>query len=480
MKIPKILTNSALYSLTTLLQKGIGFFLLPLYTAFLTPDDYGIVNVVTSVSSFLSVLIMMSLTGAATRFHYRNTDENYRKVLWGTITTIVIISSLGWGAVFFTFHKFLVDPFIGEVEFFPYAVIGLANVIITPLYLLFQSSLQARQEALHYSINTFSNFIVHLGLAVLLIAVFKLGAVGMLLANVITSLLFFIYVLISYIPKIKMGIDKPIAKKALKYSLPLVPHHISLWSAGTLDRLFLNNIKGTAVTGVYSVGQQFGNVVGTIAYSVNQAFVPWFYQMIEKGKEGIKKIEKMGLFAVIGYSLFAFAISLFAPEVLKVMVSEGFRDAWKVIPIISFAFVFHGVYFFYINILFLKDTGWVFTVTLSAMAVDILFNILLIPLWGFYGSAIACFMTYFFRSIFAMVLSLKKNREIRYNYIMMYFIPLLFLALSYINVLVVNLPTGLTLLTKLAFCALLGGLFYWKYKKSINELVYQFRNRKNK
>lgn len=480
MKIPKILTNSALYSLTTLLQKGIGFFLLPLYTAFLTPDDYGIVNVVTSVSSFLSVLIMMSLTGAATRFHYRNTDENYRKVLWGTITTIVIISSLGWGAVFFTFHKFLVDPFIGEVEFFPYAVIGLANVIITPLYLLFQSSLQARQEALHYSINTFSNFIVHLGLAVLLIAVFKLGAVGMLLANVITSLLFFIYVLIFYIPKIKMGIDKPIAKQALKYSLPLVPHHISLWSAGTLDRLFLNNIKGTAVTGVYSVGQQFGNVVGTIAYSVNQAFVPWFYQMIEKGKEGIKKIEKMGLFAIIGYSLFAFAISLFAPEVLRVMVSEGFRDAWKVIPIISFAFVFHGVYFFYINILFLKDTGWVFTVTLSAMAVDILFNILLIPLWGFYGSAIACFMTYFMRSIFAMILSLKKNKEIRYNYFMMYFIPLLFLALSYINVLVVNLPTGLTLLTKLAFCSLLGGLFYWKYKKSINELVYQFRNRKKK
>lgn len=478
MKIPKILTNSALYSLTTLLQKGIGFFLLPLYTAFLTPDDYGIVNVVTSVSSFLSVLIMMSLTGAATRFHYRNTDENYRKVLWGTITTIVIISSLGWGAVFFTFHKFLVDPFIGEVEFYPYAVIGLANVIITPLYLLFQSSLQARQEALHYSINTFSNFIVHLGLAVLLIAVFKLGAVGMLLANVITSLLFFIYVLFSYIPKIKMGIDKPIAKQALKYSLPLVPHHISLWSAGTLDRLFLNNIKGTAVTGVYSVGQQFGNVVGTIAYSVNQAFVPWFYQMIEKGKEGIKKIEKMGLFAIIGYSLFAFAISLFAPEVLRVMVSEGFRDAWKVIPIISFAFVFHGVYFFYINILFLKDTGWVFTVTLSAMAVDILFNILLIPIWGFYGSAIACFMTYFLRSIFAMILSLKKNKEIRYNYVMMYFVPLLFLALSYINVLIVNFPIGLTLLIKVAFCSLLVGLFYWKYQKSINELVYQFRNRK--
>ncbi len=478
MKIPKIITNSAVYSVTTLLQKGIGFFLLPLYTAFLTPEDYGIVNVVTSVSSFLAVLIMMSLTGAATRFHYRNTDENYRKVLWGTITTIVIISSLGWGAVFFTFHKFLVDPFIGEVEFYPYAVIGLANVIITPLYLLFQASLQARQKAFYYSVNTFSNFLVHIGLAIVFIAVLKLGAVGMLLANVVTSLLFFIYVLIAYIPQIKMGIDKTIAKQAFGYSLPLVPHHISIWSAGTIDRLFLNNIKGTSVTGVYSVGQQFGSVVGTIAHSVNQAFVPWFFQMIEKGKTGFRKIEKMGLFAVICYCMIAFAISLFSPEVLRVMVSEGFRDAWQVIPFLCFAFVFHGLYFFFINILFIKDTGWVFTVTMSSMVVDILFNILLIPIWGFYGSAIACFMTYLSRSIFAMILSLRKNKEIRYNYLMMYLTPLLFLALSYVNVILIKLPILYAFLIKVSFCSLLGGVFYLFFKNQIRELVAQLKNRK--
>ena len=92
-KLPKIVSNSAMYSFTTLLQKGASFFLLPLYTAFLTPEDYGIVNVVTSVSSFMAVLIMMALNGAATRFHYKNTEESFRKVLWGTITTIVIISS---------------------------------------------------------------------------------------------------------------------------------------------------------------------------------------------------------------------------------------------------------------------------------------------------------------------------------------------------------------------------------------------------
>ncbi len=469
MKLPKILTNSAVYSFTTLLQKGIGFFLLPLYTAFLTPEDYGIVTVVTSISSFMSVLVMMALNGAATRFHYKNTDENYRKVLWGTITTIVIISSLGWGSVFFTFHRFLVDPFIGEVTFYPYAVIGLANTMITPLYLLFQCNLQARQEAFHYSINTLFNFLVHVGLAIVFIAVLKMGAVGMLLANVTTSLLFFIYVLILFVPKTKIGIDKNVAKESFRYSLPLLPHQISIWSAGTLDRLFLNGIKGKAVTGVYSVGQQFGSVISTIAYSVNQAFVPWFFQMIEKGKEGCRKIERMGLLAVLGYCLVAFAISLFAPEVLKIMVSEGFRDAWKIIPIICFAFVFHGLYFFFINILFIKDTGWVFTVTLSSMGIDILMNILLIPIWGFYGSAIACFMTYFSRSVFALFLSLKKNKEIRYNYVLMYIAPFLFLALSYVNIFLVNMSVVLALLIKMVFYALLVGLFYLNFKSSIIE-----------
>lgn len=478
MRIPKVVKNSALYSVTTLLQKGASFFLLPLYTAFLTPEDYGIVNVVTSVSSFMAVLIMVALNGAATRFHYKNTEEDYRKVLWGTITTIVFINSLGWGAVFYTFHRYLVDPFIGDIEFFPYAAIGLANTIITPIYLLFQSFLQARQEALHYSINTFSNFLVQVGLAIVFIVVLKMGALGMLLANVITALIFFLYVLITYIPKIKIGINKQIAKEAFGYSLPLLPHQISIWSAGTIDRLFLNGYKGKAVTGVYSVGQQFGSVVGTIAFSVNQAFVPWFFQMIERGKEGFRKIEQMGLFAVIGYSLIAFAISLFAPEILHVMVTERFRDAWQIIPILSFAFVFHGVYFFFINILFVKDTGWVFTVTFASMIVDIALNIILVPIWGFWGCATACFMTYFSRSVFALILSRKKNKDIRYNYLAMFTIPIFFLGLSYVAWFLSGVPIIWSLLIKIVFCSLLVLLFYRKYTDNINLLISQLKSRK--
>ena len=467
MQIPKILRNSALYSIVTLLQKCVSFFLLPLCTAFLSPEDYGTVNVVLSVSSFLSVLIMMSLNGAATRFHYKNTDENYRKVLWGTITTLVLINSLGWGIVFFTLHKFLVDPFIGEIDFYPYAVLALVNTVITPLYLLFQACLQARQEAFHYSVNTFLNFCTHIALTILFVVGLKLGAVGILLANVCTALIFFVYVLFAYLPHIKLGINKPITKKAYSYSLPLLPHHISIWSSGTIDKIFLNDIEGKASTGLYSVAQQFGQVVGTIAYSVNQAFVPWFFEMVEKGNDGIKKIQKMGNVMILAYCLIAFAISFFSPEILKIMVSEKFQSAWKVIPLVSYAFVFHGIYFFFINVLFLKDTGWVFTVTMAGMVFNIIANIILIPRFGYYGTGVACIITYLTRALFAMVLSIKKNKEIRYNYVLIFTMTFAFLALSYSCILFDHLPIMLSVLSKVFICAVFFAIFYLKYKTQL-------------
>lgn len=465
--IPKIFKNSAIYSIVTLLQKGIAFFLLPLYTAFLTPEDFGTINVVLSISGLLSVLILMSLQGAGTRFHYDTTEESKRRVLWGTITTIVILSSIGWTTVFFILHRYIIDPFVGEVDFYPYLVLGLINTGISPLYILFQSYLQASQKAVHYGVNMLSNFIVHIALAILLIAYFKLGALGMLLANVITSLLFFIYVLLIFVPKLTLGLKKNIAKASINYSLPLLPHQLSIWGSGTIDRLLLNGISGRNDTGLYSVGNQIGQVVGTVAYSVNQAFVPWFFENLKKGEEGIKQIVRFGDFAVFGYAILALFISLYAPEILSVMVSEEYYVIWKLMPFISFAFVFHGAYFIFINVLFIRDTNLVFIVTLVSLVINILANIVLIPIWGVMGGAVACFLTYLVRSLMAMCFSIVKNKDIRYNYFRIYAFIFVLFGISFMNYLqpFMSFPSGL--LIKSLLILILALVLYYTNKKHI-------------
>ena len=76
MQIPRILQNSAIYIVIMILQKGISFFVMPLYTAFLNPSDYGILGVVSSVSSLMAVFITLGLEAAAASFlgillHYK-------------------------------------------------------------------------------------------------------------------------------------------------------------------------------------------------------------------------------------------------------------------------------------------------------------------------------------------------------------------------------------------------------------------------
>ena len=70
MAIPRILRNSGLYSFVSFLQKGAAFFLLPVYTAYLTPEDYGTLSVIQALVSFFSIFLLLSLDGAAARFHF--------------------------------------------------------------------------------------------------------------------------------------------------------------------------------------------------------------------------------------------------------------------------------------------------------------------------------------------------------------------------------------------------------------------------
>lgn len=414
------------------LQKGISFFLMPLYTAFLSPVDYGILGVVSSISSFLSVFISLGLETAAARFYYKNNkDEGFSRRVYGNVSLVILANSLLWGSVFIGGHKWIINPIIGDIEFFPYIFIGILNVIVTPMYLLYQSYLQTRQNADHYGINSLLCFLLQVTLTVLFLTVFKLGVFGVLLSQLITAIVFFIYVVVTFFRKQSLKLERPILIDCFKYSLPLLPHTLANWSNGTLDKLLVNGIRSQADAGMYNVGQQYGSVMSIVANAVNNAYVPWFYEKVNEGKQGLKRIVQTADASICLVSLIAIAMSLFAEEVFSIMISNPAYDGvWKIVPCIVFAYVFQSIYFFFVNILFLKDTKVIFTITITAVVVNIGLNLLLIPELGFVGGAIACILTYFVKSIMALIISSIKNKEIRFHWLLMYVIAFIALAIS--------------------------------------------------
>lgn len=415
-----------------LLQKGINFILIPVLTIYLSTYDYGIVAIVTAINGFLNVFYLLSLHGTLNRFYYEFKDDPIAvKRLFGTIITFVLVNSFVITLIIFLGRKWLLLPFLEDVAFFPFMVLGLISVVFNPCYTIYQSSLQAKQEGVRFGKNNMMFFLVNISLLLLSVIVFDMGAKGVLGALAITNIVFFVYTVSRFRKELVFGIDMTILKKSLKYAFPLIPHTLSGVTTMLVDRVIINKLLNTSLVGIYSIGNNFGSIVFLIASGINQAFVPWFNQKIKSNdQQSIPEIAKL---LIAFYSIVALGLSFFGKEIIMLITPQAYHTSWIVIPCISFAFVYHGAYYFFASALFYDIQGRgnrvipIFTVL--AAIINIILNITLIPIYGIIGAAIATLISKFLLSI---SLSFLYNRFVKVKYPVLYMIivPLGFYFLS--------------------------------------------------
>lgn len=390
----KLIENSLIYSGLQVLQGGVGFLLLPIYTRFLTPYDYGVVSVINALTALLGVFYLMGLNGAAYRYYFdfREKPEELKR-FWGTVITFLLAFSFILTLILLFFGQSILHPFLGNIEYYPYMWIGIIGAAFVPLFTIYQSLQQAQHHGRKFGVVKLSNFIVLSVLTVIFIIVFKLKATGVILAAGLTSVLFFVFVLWDMRKQFNFSIDAKYLKKSLFYSLPIVPHSLTGWLSGWVDRLLINRFVSTAAVGIYNVGYLFGGVLGFVNTAINQAYGPWFYEEMKKNQT--VKVKKFFILAMALYITLALWISMFAKEALWAMTKGDFRESWKVVGLLSFGNIFGGYYYFLANQLFFSERGtrYIALATISAALFGFLLNLILIQRYGMMGAAITMFIT---------------------------------------------------------------------------------------
>lgn len=404
-----LIKNSFLYSFVALLQKAFSFLLLPLYTIFLLPSDYGIIAVVTSFISILSLFFSLSLHGAVSRFYYEYNSDEDKKTFIGTLTVFTLILSTILGFLIISFGEVIFKPILKNIAFYPYVILGVASCIFTPVYQLYQTFLQVRYEAKKFSINGLVYFFTNTGLCLFLVVALKLKADGVLLAQAITSLIFFVFALLSIKRYAKVKIDFEMLKKALRYSIPLVPHSLSGWIMSFLDRIFVNGIINTTSAGLFSVGSQLASVVGIANYGVTQAYSPWLMELLSKDSSASNLIQykRFSLLGMALLNIIALGLSLFSPFLIHLIFPRQYQQAYIVVPLIAFGSVFNGLYTFNIGGVFYKKSYLVPIVTFTASIVSMLLNIILIKKYGFFGASVANLVANIVSAIIAIFIGKK-------------------------------------------------------------------------
>ena len=391
----KVILNSVIYTASGLLQKCFSFFLLPLYTVYLTTEDYGITSIAHSFISVAVIFAMCSIQYAVSRFYVElKADQEKLKRFYGSVAGFSIISCLIVGLLMTVFRSVLIKYIFAGINYYPVILICLLQILFNAQHTIYAHILQSQQKAMKNSVLTLLHFLLTVGLNILFVVILNMAAVGVLLASLIATVLYTAYFWLDMGRKkeIAVCLDFSLLKDALKYSVPLMPHNLSTHIAQLVSRVLIGGVGTLSDLGLYSVAAQFGSIADTIQNYVDSAYGPWLYEKLHDQEDSYKKTIRQvaGLLAAV-IGLFMLGIALFAQDYIVLLMEKSYATAWRYIPWIVAVFAIKTMYYFYVEVLFYykKASKLLFTATLTSSIVNVIISAILIPMWGVYGSIAA-------------------------------------------------------------------------------------------
>lgn len=485
-----VLTNSFLYTAGNLLLKAFSFFLIPLYTAYLSTEEYGVINLASGFYAVLGTLITIGLQYAVVRFYADYKDDRTKVArMYGSVISLILMIGAAVLVIAIVGQQYVAKWFFKGMTFYPVVLLSVLIAVTSGLYTVYQEILKGMQEAGKSVILSYVYFFLHLGLNILLVVSLKKGATGVLIAGVGTYLVMILIMFIDLLRRklLILCLDGTMLKALLRYSLPLVPHTLAFNLQTYATRLILNERFSLSLLGIYSLAAQFGMVADVVLNSVQSAFQPWVYGVLNKDEpDGKKRIAQMTYLLMWLYGLMFILIGLFSQEAVLIMAqNESYMTAWIYIPLIVVTTSLKAPMYFYLNLLYYdkKKTKYLFISTVVGCIINVLFTWILTPVLHIYGSIVADIIAIVIRQIMVLMVVFKQAREL-YSLIkleLLSLLPIPFLAAALIPVFLWNSNSisvkviGIKLIVVLLYV----GLMLLVNRKKIGVLLQRLKARKS-
>ena len=427
----KTLKTTIIYLLSNIIEKGMAFLLIPLYTHYLLPKDYGVLSILQSLIAILMILFTLSLNGAASRFHFDG-KELYRKFHYGNIFLSITIISFIVSIILYLF-KDNIFFILGNIPIYPYFYLIIIIAYGNSIFNVYQLKLQMEQRALEYGINSIIKFLISSGIAILLLIIFHKKADGILEGMAISLPLFCLYIFFKLREnKIKFNMNKNIFKKNIRYSIYLIPHNLASLLMGFLDKFFIINMIGLSEAGVYTLGNQISAILGIFAVSINTAMVAPTLKAFKE--QDYKYLIDLANISIIVISLIAVFLSLFSDNIITLISTKSYYTAHVVIPILSFYFVIQMYYYRVVGVLFYdtKATKFVPIATGLSLILNFAFNYFFIKFWGILGAAIATLVSMIVVNYIVIFIA-NRYIKVGFHHLKIHFIILYTFLVSNIN-----------------------------------------------
>lgn len=434
----ELLKNTMIITIGKVCTQLITFFLLPLYTNFLTTIEYGKIDLILTYVSLLAPLISLQLEYAIFRFliDVRNHEEGQKKYISNSIILLIIMMLIvNLGIIIVSlFHKY------------NYLYISMVLIDVTMLSNLLLQIARGFGNNTAYSVGSLIAGVTTIIGNVIFLVVIKTSIEGIIYSQIIANILCIIYLSIrlkiwKYF-NIKVG-NKNVIKELLKYSMPMIPNSICWWIINVSDRTIISYMINMAANGIYSVSSKFPSAITSIYNIFNLSWTESVALHINDAdgsnffSETINEIIKFFLCVCL------ICISII-PLVFNIIIGSEYREAYKYIPILIVG-AFFNVIMGLLSAIYIgtKNTNKMMKSTILAAIVNIIINLMFIKKIGLYAAAISTAISYFIVSIYRYFdiqkyLKLKLNNKIIKSGILISFVVIFVYYIDNIYLNVIN------------------------------------------
>lgn len=457
-----LLKNTSIYTIGNVLPKAAGFILLPMYTRYLTPAEFGLVTSMHALLSVAAIFFTFCLESSIIRLYWDYKSNQEKKEFLSTINISIIGSSFIVLCLLFVF-KDLVSLIYSSIPFYPYYfltfLIGFFSAfIITP-----KIYLRLREKAGKYLLLSVSQFLLSSAFIIWFIIFKEDGAAGYLKGQLVCSFCL-LPVFCYYVFKVT-GITFRVSmlKQSLSYSVPIIPAMLSAWVLNLSDRIFIERYISLTEVGIYSISYKIAGIVLIFASAFNMAYAPTFFSIANSedqidAKSRLFRYNNMYLFISI---VACFLISFFSKEVITILFDAKYAKASYLVPLIALSYLisqFDGILGYYFKqSKRMKENA---VKSLLIAVINIVLNFALIPRFGAFGAAYATILTTLILTTASYFYTKKYCYFVSFDWLRILIPTTVFFILVFLQYVLV-LDVVVSLIVKIIIVGI-GGLFFMR------------------
>lgn len=373
-----------------MLRQAIGFFLLPLYTSYLSPEDYGILALLAIIGMLFLPLANLGMSNAVFRRYNTVKGKEERLQVLNTGLISVVASSVLLMVFGIVFAAQLAVALFGKQVHIQLIELTLIGACFDSIAQVPHVTLRAeRRVKLIAGLNVIS-LLTNILITIVLVVVLEQGVHGVVWANLVGSLFSMTLQFLFVLKTIQLVFDRIVWRAMLSYGIPFMPHRMLSLGLTQFGVYMISHMLGTEDAGLYSIAMRIILPLQMVVDSIQRAWVPFKFQIHADEPEPEPFFRSITTYYVALTTYLWLGVALWGPEVVRIMTTSDFHAAAPLVPVVALIPFTQGLYFMFGTGIELSDnTKPLPAVSFFGFLAVVVGAFVLIPLINVYGAALA-------------------------------------------------------------------------------------------